>query len=304
MNNAQTINDLIMKCAELKKDAEYLAGERDYWKQQAQRNESVSGECDTESGVTLRDLFGIWKDTSDQLEADSREKLEEDVREFANVYYADHLLVHDKVMEFLDRQAAITTQECTDVYESGCEACRRAQKREISELQDKVDELEAEKTRAECQKYSDNSADWEDSCDTREILEHDCKWMAHAWAPDDFPDDKLEKKLYREIIEKLDRQAEITRADDERICETCRDEQVEALQEQVDELEAELDATRRTCSLEYDGKWLVCSNCGESLQWFGVRTVYKGDTQERALGVDGVRFCPFCGTRIEDGESE
>ena len=49
MSNAQVINDLIMKCAEYKKDVEYLAGERDYWKQQAQRNNSVAGWCDTKT---------------------------------------------------------------------------------------------------------------------------------------------------------------------------------------------------------------------------------------------------------------
>ena len=106
--------------------------------------------------------------------------------------------------------------------------------------------------RAECQKVSENVADWEDSCDTREILEHDCKWMAYAWAPAEYPDDKLEKKLYREIIEKLDRQAAITRAEDERICDTCRDEQVEALQEQVDELEAENARLREKLSQALD----------------------------------------------------
>lgn len=101
------------------------------------------------------------------------------------------------------------------------------------------------------------------------------------------------------IIALLDRQAAITRREvlaqpDE------RDEQIAELQAKMDELEAELN---RTCTLAYDGKWLTCSECGESLQWFGVWTVYKTGTQERALGVEGVRYCPFCGARIEGGDA-
>ena len=42
---------------------------------------------------------------------DSREKLEADVQKFAQVYYADHLLVYDKVIELLDRQSSITERD-------------------------------------------------------------------------------------------------------------------------------------------------------------------------------------------------
>lgn len=42
---------------------------------------------------------------------DSREKLEADVLKFSQVYYTSHLLVYDKVIELLDRQAAITADE-------------------------------------------------------------------------------------------------------------------------------------------------------------------------------------------------
>lgn len=45
---------------------------------------------------------------------DTREQLEADVQKFAQVYYADHLLVHDKVIELLDRQAAITERDMLD----------------------------------------------------------------------------------------------------------------------------------------------------------------------------------------------
>lgn len=74
-----------------------------------------------------------------------------------------------------------------------------------------------------------------DMSDSREKLETDMR----AWNDSvcSFSDDEL----YAKVTEWLDRQAAITRAEDERICDTCRDEQVEALQEQVDELTAERD---------------------------------------------------------------
>lgn len=217
MNNAQIINDLIMKCAEYKKDAEYLAGERDYWKQQAQRNDSVSHGCDTDSRAKLEeDLFEIVRNILNDgalCEADptgnySRKPKWEPDESIVNAWVK-------VLIPRLDRQAAITEREL-------------------------------------CAK---------------------CEWPSLAAMPD------LEQQ--------------------QRIAE--QDRSIVEYAEKVDELEAELN---RTCSLAYDGKWLTCSECGESLQWFGVRTVYKGDTQERALGVDGVRFCPFCGARIEGGDGE
>lgn len=55
-------------------------------------------------------------------EPDTRELLEADVREFAQVYYADHLLVYDKVIALLNRQAAITERE---FFETACHGCER-----------------------------------------------------------------------------------------------------------------------------------------------------------------------------------
>lgn len=65
---------------------------------------------------------------------DSREQLESDVQKFAQVYYADHLLVYDKVIELLDRQAAITERECRE-YEN---ALREQHHKRIAELQREI----------------------------------------------------------------------------------------------------------------------------------------------------------------------
>lgn len=120
--------------------------ERDEWKAKAKKRDFKDEMADLlfRTQMPLNEQREYLKKVSQDSEMDTREKLEEDVQEFANVYYANNLLVYDKVIELLDRQAAITTQECTDVYVSGCEACRRAQKREIAELQAKVDDLKEE----------------------------------------------------------------------------------------------------------------------------------------------------------------
>lgn len=200
MSEKQTINDLLMEVAKLRKDNDYLKGELGYWKQQAQsvtdgcekrtcRNlaEAPDFEC-SECGGLYFDIYHLdfcpkcgARRVVDGGEADSREKLEEDC---------------EKLIENIQRR----------IFSGRDAGALRCQLKELLDRQAAI-------TRAECQKDSENVADWEDSCDTREILEHDCKWMAYAWAPAEYPDDKLEKKLYREIIEKLDRQAAITRAE-------------------------------------------------------------------------------------------
>lgn len=86
------------------------------------------------------ELERMWElaaddETDDETDAetdasgvDTREKLEADVRSSIGFTTKD-------VIGWLDRQAAITTRECTKAYEDGCEACRAAQKRKIAELE-------------------------------------------------------------------------------------------------------------------------------------------------------------------------
>lgn len=74
---------------------------------------------------------------------DTRKKLESDVRKFAQVYYADHLLVYDKVMALLDRQAAITEQECAWRWQQIAEDRDRAEM-ERDELAQRIQTLERE----------------------------------------------------------------------------------------------------------------------------------------------------------------
>lgn len=58
--------------------------------------------ADASEGIVMARVFGV---------DDTREQLEADVRKFAQVFYADNLLVYDKVIELLNRQAAITERE-------------------------------------------------------------------------------------------------------------------------------------------------------------------------------------------------
>lgn len=129
MNYKQTINDLLMEVAKLRKDAEYLAGERDYWKQQAQ---SVSDGCDT---YTFK-----MRDGEDDVvitkKADSREKLEADIRKYRN----EHCETSGRVREWLDRQAAITERECDT---ASWKANYMHMKDRVHDLQEQVDELKA-----------------------------------------------------------------------------------------------------------------------------------------------------------------
>lgn len=70
---------------------------------------------------------------------DSREKLEADMREYFSHWIGGTSRTQAAIIGWLDRQAAITTRECVAVNELGCEACRAAQKREIASMQAKLD---------------------------------------------------------------------------------------------------------------------------------------------------------------------
>lgn len=99
----------------------------------------------------LSDLFGIWKSDESADEVDSREQLEADVRRYANPSGGTGTLGacwEQKMLEFLDRQDAITRRE----FDGECEFCQS----EVARLQGKVDELTAE---VEAQRKSANDAE-------------------------------------------------------------------------------------------------------------------------------------------------
>ena len=86
--------------------------------------------------------------TSDDVDAndgnDTREKLEADVREFSNVYYVNNFHVYDKVIELLDRQAAMTEREMVDRYTNELRKFKDMNNdagEEIAELQSQLDEI-------------------------------------------------------------------------------------------------------------------------------------------------------------------
>lgn len=99
-------------------------------------------------------------ETSQVTEQDTREKLEADITTYlldkVATWSKTRYELNNEIIGWLDRQDAITTQECNDVYGSGCEACRNAQKRKIAELQEKVDKLEAGLMRERLRNIADN----------------------------------------------------------------------------------------------------------------------------------------------------
>ena len=66
------------------------------------------------------------------------------MREFANVYYTSNLLVYDKVIKLLDRQAAITERHWMEISGASANAAVELNKQR-ADLQAKRDELTAER---------------------------------------------------------------------------------------------------------------------------------------------------------------
>ncbi len=82
-----------------------------------------------------------------QVLTDSREHLLDYIWREITTTLRNNGRLHDpnfwyaNIVSWLDRQAAITTAECTAEDESCCEACRAAQKRKLAELAVEVDNL-------------------------------------------------------------------------------------------------------------------------------------------------------------------
>lgn len=144
-----------------------LTAERDEWKAKAEqaKESSAHSKAHSKDAPTLSEQSESLSDSREKLRIvmprhngekyaklmvkqfdqliydelhDSREKLEADVLKFSQVYYANHLLVYDKVIELLDRQKAITERKCLAQSVQGADAILTA---ENAELQAKVDEL-------------------------------------------------------------------------------------------------------------------------------------------------------------------
>ena len=95
--------------------------ERDYVRRESDVSDTTNVIQSETNGITLDD---------------TREKLEEDVRDL----WLDEWSA-DKVIELLDRQSAITTRECTETSQLDCEECRSVQKRSTGVLKAKIAEL-------------------------------------------------------------------------------------------------------------------------------------------------------------------
>ena len=162
----------------------------------------------------------LTDDEPAQDEQDTREKLETDVREFANVYYADSLFVYDEVIELLDRQAAITKREAyqrgyDDGLHANTKAAFSAAKQAFGIRKPKKYNL-AHESEAVNYKKADSLQD------TREKLEEDVRHFANYWSYDDYLSDETVKemrvKCMSELSELLDRQSSITERE---ICAKC-----------------------------------------------------------------------------------
>lgn len=108
--------------------------------------------CRNDDSEPLSDVSAADVDANDASEAlDSREKLEEDVREWANAFnsaldddYSEEVINAGHIAMihcWLDRQAAITERECLVQSVQGADAILTA---ENAELQAKVDKLTAQ----------------------------------------------------------------------------------------------------------------------------------------------------------------
>lgn len=156
----------------------------------------------------------ILSEQSESLndESDSREKLEEDVRKFANVYYTSNLLVYDKVIELLDRQAAITRAEESHGWRMAASGPIYEYRQERDRLQAKLDEMESERDNlardlAEC---DESRIELKDRCERAEkaLVEMERErdyWELHTdcWA-DKCKDAEAERDAYHERAVELE----------------------------------------------------------------------------------------------------
>ena len=178
------------------------------------------GECYEYGGMTVGEEYDLcdgcvadfeaWIDAgvhgenvteSPELSHDTREQLESDAQKFAQVYYADHLLVYDKVMALLDRQAAITEREVKLRELHKFEENHRWHVRSIEEvnqqLNERIKELE-DKVR----RQAESIGEWELRCESMETErdEWKTKFETREFA---YKQADAERKRYSEQIDEL-----------------------------------------------------------------------------------------------------
>lgn len=187
----------------------------------------------SETGVRANDVdandeTATCNNSGDFVTHDSREKLEADVRQYANPSGGTGTLGacwEKKMLEFLDRQAEITHAETIHTYNLAAREARKVQKERIAELQAKVDELQSNYDIRLC------------------LYEQSCKHIT-----------ELEEELTKRDkgIARLKRQRDEARRELEKnrweYCETCEHaEQVERLEAECDKLQDTVDNLRAEC---------------------------------------------------------
>ena len=208
------------------------------------------GWLDRQAAITKTEIaenYNLQPDTSsqtvrnaDSYDLDTREKLEADIRKRTECSWVT--APHEKVIDWLDRQAAITRAEVFKDGEFDCMTCDAKR-----ELQERVDSLtaELESYRKVPEQGKRDEPRRTESEDSREKLEADVYKAAEEL------DNLYNGERFintRKIIGWLDRQAAITAEETSGAWEEYRD----ATQREIAELTAERDELKEQLRIEHD----------------------------------------------------
>lgn len=116
------------------------------------RSLAIEGDCKVSQGVTDKPLPCIISNKTGNSVTDSREQLEADVRNVMSQWYFEtgwsgntyHGLEERVVMQWLDRQAAITMRECERI----CDTCELSDSVAYAALQEELERCENAMNRA------------------------------------------------------------------------------------------------------------------------------------------------------------
>lgn len=208
----------------------------------------------SETGVSANDVDAndenaTFNNSGDFVTDDTREKLEVDVRQYANPSGGTGTLGacwEKKMLEFLDRQDEITRDETIRTYNIAAREARKVQEKRIAELQARVDELQADNDELR-KRFSEiaelNGYAWQEG------FEKGCESRDDAIADWRAENDRLHDELAKRDkgIVRLKRQRDTARAKIDELeaeCDTCcyKTDYIEMDFLDVDRLEAERDA--------------------------------------------------------------